>query len=124
MRFTDLDIELAKAIKKAGFNWKPEPGHFVLDDDQVFHHASPFQDHVFFILDLQHFLRYTGSIDGMKSRLVWLPSWHDAREQLRKLGVTDALMAAYLHDHKAIENGNELEWLLRLWLEKITVPVA
>ena len=25
---------------------------------------------------------------------------------------------------KAIENGNELEWLLRLWLEKITVPVA
>lgn len=124
IKFTDLDIELAKAIKKAGFDWKPKPGHFVLDDDQVFHHTSPFQEHVFFILDLQHFLRYAGSIEGMKSRLVWLPTWHDAREQLRKLGITDHMMALYLHDKRAIENGKELEWLLRLWLEKITVPVS
>jgi len=119
MHFTDIEIELAKSLKKAGFDWKPQPGHFVLDDDHVFHHTSPFQPHLFFILDLQHFLRYTGSIDGMKRRLVWLPTWLDAREQLRELGVSNHEMATYLHENKAIENGNELEWLLRLWLEKI-----
>jgi len=122
MHFTDIEIDLAKSLKKAGLDWKPQPGHFVLDDDHVFHHTSPCQPHVFFILDLQHFLRYTGSIDGMKRRLVWLPIWLDAREQLRVLGVSDQEMASYLHDNKAIETGNELEWLLRLWLEKLTAP--
>ena len=123
MHFTDLDIELAKLLKKAGVDWQPKPGQFVLDDDQVFHHKSPFQSHIFFILDLNHFLRYTGSIESMKNRLVWLPTWHDAREHLRKLGITDTMIAIYLHEKKAIESGTELEWLLRLWLEKITVPV-
>jgi hypothetical protein len=34
------------------------------------------------------------------------------------------MMALFLQDKKALENGNELEWLLRLWLEKITIPVS
>lgn len=118
MNFSETEIELAKELKKAGFPWVPKPGHFVLDDDQVFHHTSPFQPHVFFILDLQHFLRYTGDIDGMKRRLVWLPTWHDAREQLQLAGVSHAEVIEYLRANSALENGRDLEWLLRLWLDK------
>jgi hypothetical protein len=61
MHFTDIEIELARTLKSRKALWNPTPGQFVLDDDQVFHHTSPFQPHVFFILDLQHFLRYTGT---------------------------------------------------------------
>jgi len=122
MHFTETEIELARSIKQAGFDWNPVPGHFVLDDDEVFHHTSPFQPHVFFILDLQHFLRYTETIDGMKRRLVWLPTWFDAREQLRLSGVTNEEILTRLQDDKAVENGRELECLLRLWLAKIGSP--
>lgn len=119
MHFTDLEIELARTLKSRNAIWNPTPGQFVLDDDQVFHHTSPFQPHVFFILDLQHFLRYTGTTEEMKRRMVWLPTWHDAREELQKLGLSHQQIADHLRSQKAIEEGRELESLLRLWIEKL-----
>jgi hypothetical protein len=55
----------------------------------------------------------------MKRRMVWLPTWHDAREELQKLGLSHQQIADHLRDQKAIEEGRELESLLRLWIAKL-----
>jgi hypothetical protein len=40
-------------------------------------------------LNLGHFLRLLGSIEDVVQKLVWLPTWHQARQIGAKLGIED-----------------------------------
>lgn len=119
LRFSERAIELAAELKRAGLAWQPEPGHFVYDSDGVLPHTSPFQDHVFFILELKHFLRYAGSVQQLTERMTWLPAWWDARKWLRDSGMDDATVADLIHARKGITRGEELVLLYEMILERL-----
>ena len=77
--FTEEELELAQLFKAYALEWTPLPGQYVLDQEHVLPHESPFQPHVFFILDLDHFVRYTGSVERFREAFCWLPTWEQAR---------------------------------------------
>ena len=114
MRFSQLEIDAARRLSELGLNWSPAPGQFVLDEAGVIEQPSPFQERVYFILDLKHFLRRTGSVDRLKRALFWLPTWHEAREILRSQGVADVEVADALIGARSIESRSELSTLYRL----------
>jgi hypothetical protein len=114
MHFSPPDIDAARRLRELGLSWSPAPGHFVFDEAGVIEQPSPFQDRVYFILELKHFLRRTGGIDRLQSALFWLPTWHDARELLQSQGVADGEVADALKNAGAIESRSELLALYRL----------
>lgn len=79
--------EEARRLKQAGLAWEPHVGCFVWDPDGLLPVNSPFPDRVYFILNLGHFVRLLGSVDAVRERLVWLPTWHQARLVAEALGV-------------------------------------
>ncbi len=108
MRFSQQDIDSARRLRELGLSWFPAPGHFVFDEAGVVEQPSPFQERVYFILELRHFLRRTGCVDRLKSALFWLPTWHDARELLHSHGVADSEVADALHNAGYIDSWSEL----------------
>jgi len=76
-------------MKKKGLIWRPHVGCFVWDPDEFIKPASPFPDRIYFILSLARFLDIFDTIDQIAQKLVWLPTWHQARLVSRQLGITD-----------------------------------
>jgi hypothetical protein len=75
---------------------------------------SPFQERVYFILDLKHFLRRSGTLDALKTAMVWLPTWHDARDILVAMGVGHEAVAEALQGQAVLHHREELLTLYRL----------
>jgi hypothetical protein len=114
MKFTPEELELAQTLKKQGLSWTPQCGHYVLDQTELIECASPFQEHVYFILDLKHFLRRSGTMEELTRRVCWLPDWHDARDLLRQFGISSQDVAQHLLATNAIESGTERLELYRM----------
>ena len=85
--FDDRHRQAALRLKLAGIAWEPHAGCFVWDPEGRIPVDSPFPDRVYFILNLGHFLRLLGPIDQVRERLVWIPTWHQARLIAERLGV-------------------------------------
>ncbi len=79
--------EMAAELKEAGLIWSPHVGCFVWDRDEHITVASPFPGRIYFILNLGRFLEIFKSIDNMTEKLIWLPSWHQARLLCDRHGV-------------------------------------
>ncbi len=120
MKFSDEELELAQLFKAFGLPWTPACGHYLLDQSELIECESPFQDRVFFILDLKHFLRRSGTLEQLKERVCWLPDWHDAREILKQLEVGSCEIAKHLASTQAIESGTERLELYRLIEQRLT----
>lgn len=120
VRFSDEELDIAQLLKAYGLPWKPACGHYVLDQSQLINRTSPFQDRVFFILDMSHFLRLAGSEERMVEGLCWLPTWEQAREILRNEQVDDRVVEQRLKESGAIVSGTERLELYRLIEESIT----
>lgn len=118
--FSADELELAQLFKAFGLDWTPRPGMYVLDQSDLIECSSPFQDRVFFILDVKHFLRRSGTIDQLKDRVCWLPTWEQARQVLSDLGVPAAPIAQRLMDSRALIEGTERLELYRMIEERIT----
>jgi hypothetical protein len=108
MQFTAEEIEMARQLRHLGLPWVPRPGHYVHDETAFCQKGSPFQDRVYFILNYDYFINQVGGVDRFKQIMLWLPTWHDARNTLRSLGVSDAEVSTELQHHRAIENQREL----------------
>jgi hypothetical protein len=119
MHFSAEQIELAHQLKAAGLAWQPAVGHYVHDPTELIEQPSPFQERVYFILDLKHFLRRAGTVAVLAERLVWLPQWHQVRGLLAEQGVSDATVQARLVESTALLRGKELTDLYRLLLERL-----
>lgn len=81
---------------------------FVLDMTGFCKAGSPFQDRVYFILNYDYFIGKVGGVDEFKRIMLWLPAWHDAREILRSMNVSDKKVAEFLRSQRAVEDGTEL----------------
>lgn len=119
-KFSEDEIQLAQLFKAYGLPWTPEPGQYVLDQSELIECSSPFQQRVFFILDLKHFLRRSGTLGELTERMCWLPDWDDARQILRDIGVDSTEIAERLRATQAIEQGTERLELYRLIEEHLT----
>lgn len=120
VNFSVEELELAQLFKAYGLNWVPMVGHYVLDQSDLIECDSPFQDRVFYILDLKHFLRRSETVENLAERMCWLPTWEQARELLLKYGLSNEAVAKHLQTTHAIENGTERLELYRLIEEQIT----
>ncbi|MEM8733137.1 MAG: hypothetical protein AAGG44_02885 [Planctomycetota bacterium] len=120
MKFSAEELDLAQVFKAYGLDWTPTVGHYVLDQSDLIECPSPFQDRVFFILDLKHFLRRSDTLENLKDRVCWLPTWEQARELLRSEGVTDEEIATRLTTAQAIEQGTERLELYRMIEDVVT----
>lgn len=118
--FSDEELELAQLFKAFGLEWTPCPGMYVLDQSDLIECDSPFQGRVFFILDLKHFLRRAGTLEQLKDRVCWLPTWEQARRLLADMGVPPGPIAQRLIDSRALVDGTERLELYRMIEERIT----
>ena len=76
-------------MKKKGLIWRPHVGCFVWDPDEFIKPTSPFPGRIYFILSLARFIEIFDTIDQIAAKLVWLPTWHQARLVCRQLGIAD-----------------------------------
>lgn len=90
--FTPRLNERARRLKALGLPWAPHVGCFVWDPDGAIGVPSPFPHNVYFILSLPRFIAIFGSREAVARRLVWLPTWHQARCLCRRLGIPDAAL--------------------------------
>ncbi len=82
--------ERARALKQRGLPWRPHVGCFVWDPDQSIKPASPFPLQIYFILSLPRFIEIFGSIDAITEKVIWLPTWHQARLLCQRYGINPA----------------------------------
>jgi hypothetical protein len=87
--FTDEVCRAAKTMKDNGLSWQPHVGCFVWDADEHIQVSSPFPHRIYFILNLGHFLKRFGTVKNIADKLVWLPTWHQARLLCREFGVSE-----------------------------------
>ena len=122
MRFTEEQISIAKRLKELEMPWTPQVGHYVYDANQICPKSSPFRERVYFLLNFDCFMQHVGGLERFRNNMVWLPTWHDAREILRDLGIPDSEVAQ--HSAKAMCNGEELTCLYNLILKALPGSVT
>ena len=107
-QITQEEIETARELRALDLEWEPSVGHYVYDENRCCPKGSPFQDRLYFILNYDCFMSHIGGVERFKQVMLWLPTWHDARELLRSLGVSDEEVARRLQCCQGLENGKEL----------------
>jgi hypothetical protein len=105
---------LAAEIKRLGIKWQPHVGCFVWDPDKHIKADSPFPHRIYFILSLPRFIDILGSIEAIAEKLVWLPTWHQARLLCQRLGVADQAVANIWQRQPPLAAGEELRQIYAL----------
>ena len=120
MNFSNDEILLARELRAQGLPWEPRAGHYVYDETGFCKQPSPFQKKVYFILNYNYFMKTVGGVERFKEIMLWLPTWDDARELLRRFEVSDQEILACLKKHEAIERGTERIALYELIASQLT----
>jgi hypothetical protein len=115
-------VELAKELKGLGLPWTPHVGCFVWDGDGIIEAGSPFPEKIYFILSLPRFLSIFGTIEAMREKLVWLPTWHQARLLCRKFGIEDKEIADLWASGRTVNPGDELLVIYQKLAEALRHP--
>ena len=89
MPFDERICRRALEMKNSGLKWRPQVGCFVWDPDEFIKPASPFPGRIYFVLSLARFIEIFDTIEQMTRKLVWLPTWHQARLVCRQLGINN-----------------------------------
>jgi hypothetical protein len=105
--FDEKVIQAARQLKQLGLPWQPHVGCFVWDPDGTIEAESPFPGRVYFILSLPRFIAIFGSVEAMREKLVWLPTWHQARLLCRRMGIKDEEVAALWRSGRCRNPGDE-----------------
>ncbi|MBT8407635.1 MAG: hypothetical protein KJP05_09265 [Deltaproteobacteria bacterium] len=111
--------QAAAQLKERGLPWTPHVGCFVWDPDEIIEVTSPFPNRIYFILNLGHFLRIFGSLEKISRKLVWLPTYHQARLLCDQVGVDQEEVSALLASADNIRAGEELLVLYKMILSKL-----
>lgn len=117
--FSQEHCALAKALKEKGLEWKPHVGCFVWDETGFIKVSSPFPIRIYFILNLGHFLRIFEKIENMKEKLVWLPTWHQAKIVCKNLNISQTEIRAALCGDEAEEMWADAAVLYKLIAKRL-----
>jgi len=111
----DAEIcRLAAEMKRLVITWQPHVGCFVWDPEKIIKVDSPFPHRIYFILSLPRFIDIFGSIEAIVEKLVWLPTWHQARLLCQHLGVSDKDVANIWQGTTPPSTGKELRKIYAL----------
>ncbi|MDJ0912256.1 MAG: hypothetical protein QNI95_01745 [Desulfobacterales bacterium] len=105
---------LAGEMKDFGLPWQPHVGCFVWDPEGYIEADSPFPDRVYFILSMPRFLQIFGNVEQMVAKLVWLPTWHQARLLCDRLGVGQKDVSNIFESKPSLSAGQELQSIYKL----------
>lgn len=111
--------QAAAQPKERGLSWTPHVGCFVWDPHEIIEVSSPFPGRIYFILNVGHFLRIFGSLEEISKKLVWLPTYHQARLLCEQVGVAQEEISAVLASAENIRAGNELLLLYKMILNEL-----
>jgi hypothetical protein len=89
MPFDQRICRQALEMKKNGLAWQPHVGCFVWDPDEFIKPTSPFPGRIYFILNLARFIEIFDSVEQIAEKLVWLPTWYQARIVCQQLAIND-----------------------------------
>jgi hypothetical protein len=117
--FDARHCELAARLKTAGLPWHPHVGCFVWDRDGHIAVPSPFPQRLYFILNLGHFLQILGTLEDILAKLIWLPTWHQARLLAVSLAVPPQTVAAMFQQGSPPPPGDELLALYEILLQNL-----
>ena len=117
--FDKEHMQLARRMKQRGLTWKPHVGCFVWDPDAHIEAASPFPKRVYFVLSLPRFVSIFGSLEAVADKLVWLPTWHQARLIAGRLGIDPTKISGLWSPDPPPPPGQELLGLYRLILDAL-----
>ncbi len=117
--FSQEHLDLAREMKQRGLTWQPHVGCFVWDYEEHIQTGSPFPLRVYFILSLHRFIKIFGNLEAVADRLLWLPTWHQARQLAALLGVDQERIADLLSPDSPPSPGDELLGIYRLILEAL-----
>jgi hypothetical protein len=109
----------AAQLKESGLPWTPHVGCFVWDPNEIIPVTSPFPGRMYFILNLGHFLRIFGSLDDISKKLVWLPTYHQARLLCDQVGVDQEEVSAVWASAETIRPGDEILELYKMILHRL-----
>ncbi len=112
--FDTQSCRLANELKRLGIPWLPQVGCFMWDPDEHVKAESPFPHRIYFILSLPRFIDIFGSIEAIAEKLVWLPTWHQARLLCQKLGVPDRAVANIWQSRTPPSTDEELRQIYKL----------
>lgn len=119
MVFDSHICQLAQEIKRLGISWHPHVGCFVWDPDKTIEVDSPFPHRIYFILSLPRFLDIFGSLEAIVEKLVWLPTWHQARLLCQQLNIPDDAVANIWQRRKSLSKGEELQKIYELIIDAL-----
>ena len=111
--------QAAAQLKERGLSWNPHVGCFVWDPHEIIEVSSPFPNRIYFILNLGHFLRIFGSLEEISKKLVWLPTYHQARLLCDQIGVDQGEVAEVFSSSESVRNGDELLVLYEMILNQL-----
>lgn len=109
----DHSMQLALQMRQAGLPWEPAVGCFVWDREGIIAQPSPFPKRIYFILSMKRFIAIFGDVEEMKRRLVWLPTWYQARQIIRRLQIGDMGPGLQRHPNPSSSPEAELVGLYR-----------
>ncbi len=121
--FSDQVCQAAREMKAKGLKWQPHVGCFVWDEQKIIKVSSPFPNRIYFILNLGHFLKRFETIDNIADKLVWLPTWHQAKEIARKIGISDDQIMQRIQRATLQGPEHDLIILYQLITEKLELSV-
>mgnify|MGYP006281316459 CR=1 FL=1 len=117
--FTDRICRTAKQMKEKGLTWRPHVGCFVWDEKELIQVSSPFPHRVYFILNVGHFIKRFETIDNIADKLVWLPTWHQARLVCTSLNISAHRIKEVVQQHESASPETELVALYELILDHL-----
>ena len=110
---------LAEKLKEAGLSWQPHVGCFVWDPSGHIAVPSPFPERIYFILNLNHFIRIFGSVEHIVQKLVWLPTWQQARLILKNFSADATEVLKAFETLKVLDEDEDLAVLYSLILKTL-----
>ncbi len=117
--FDTHTCQLARQIKRLGIKWHPHVGCFVWDPDNTIEVDSPFPHRIYFILSLPRFIDIFGTPEAIAEKLVWLPTWHQARLLCEQLYVPNEAVANIWQDRTSFSAGEELQQIYELIIDAL-----
>jgi hypothetical protein len=112
--FDTQACNLANELKQLRMPWQPHVGCFVWDPDEHIKAESPFPHRIYFIVSLPRFIDIFGSIEAIAEKLVWLPTWHQARLLCQQLGMPDSAVVNIWQSQTPPSAGDELQQIYAL----------
>lgn len=117
--FERKHLQLAFEMKECGLIFKPHVGCFVWDVHEYIKVASPFPLRVYFILSITRFIGVFGTLEALAEKLVWVPTWHQARWLAGSLGITQEDVLDLFSREAVSQPGDELLGLYQLILRAL-----